>query len=383
MKLLNKIAISCANLIFFGIGALMSSAAWSQSTFNPMGSHNPSLALPNLNQFQLGGGALGALQGSGGTPQIRSLEPLPPAIQNNTQWAWMPALKQNDFQKYVLEVTGQKIPLFGSGFFENVQLNQQLQSQWINAQSMGAVPSALIPSYQVTDFNQPGGDYVLGSGDQVIVRGWGSIDLDVRAVIDRNGQIHLPKIGAVGLGGIRLSQAEAVVRSAVSRQYRDFQLAVSVGQMRSISVMVVGQARKPGTFHISSAATISSALLLSGGPNAVGSMRRVQLKRAGVLVSEFDLYDLLTKGESQTDARLADGDVIVIPPATGYVALLGKVNNPAILEIRSESESLEQLLQTAGGCLCLRTHVTSPWSDFTPRRQEVRVFQQDRWKPSP
>lgn len=235
-------------------------------------------------------------------------------------------LPPNDFQRFVLETSGQALPLFGNGFF---------------AQSS--------PSFTPQGNTPVSPDYRMGPGDELQIRGWGSVDIDVRVTVDRNGLIHIPRIGPVSLGGVRSAQAEEVIKAAVGKYYRDFQLSVTLGQLRGITVYVVGQARKPGAYSLSSASTLISALFATGGPGQTGSMRRLQVKRAEKLVTELDLYAFLAKGDKSADIRLQDGDTIVIPPAKGYVALTGKVSTPAIYEIGSEAETIGAVLALAGG----------------------------------
>lgn len=237
------------------------------------------------------------------------------------------ALPPNDFQRFVLETSGQALPLFGAGFFSQ----------------------SASPLY-VPQGNTPvSPDYRVGPGDELQVRGWGSVDIDVRAVVDRDGQIHIPRIGKINLSGIRSGQAEDVIRAAVGKYYRDFQLSVTLGQLRGITVYVVGQARKPGSYALSSNSTLISALFASGGANQTGSMRRVQVKRAEKLVTELDLYTFLAKGDKSADIKLQDGDTIVIPAARGYVALSGKVSNSAVYELANDGETLGAMLAVAGG----------------------------------
>ncbi|PIT72534.1 hypothetical protein B9Z42_12695 [Limnohabitans sp. B9-3] len=282
---------------------------------------------------------------AGGVPSIRAVDPTSPfgtpalgaqgaqTLQGGYNQQLVDPLKPNDFQKFVLETTGFKLPLYGQSFFDNVQSSQR----------PGGNPFAPIDNAPVTS------DYPLGPGDQVIIRGWGSIDIDVRTTIDRNGMVTLPRVGAVQLAGVKAGQAEGVLHNAVGKYYKDFQLSVSLGSLRSITVYVVGQARRPGSYTLSSVSTLASGLFATGGPNANGSMRRVQLKRAGQVVTELDLYSFLSQGSNGADAKLIDGDVIFIPPAAGHIAMVGKVNNPAVYELKSTSETLEQLLSVAGG----------------------------------
>ncbi|HIV71503.1 MAG TPA: SLBB domain-containing protein [Candidatus Aquabacterium excrementipullorum] len=246
---------------------------------------------------------------------------------NGQAYAFPPKpLPPNDFQKFVLESTGQALPLFGAGFFD-------------------VAPDSFAPQA-----NAPvSGDYRLGPGDELQIRGWGSVDIDVRTVVDRNGQIHIPRVGSIALSGVRAAEAESAIRNAVGRYYKDFQLSVTLGQLRGITVYVVGQARKPGAYNLSGASTLVSALFASGGPSATGSMRHVQVKRAGRTVTELDLYDFLAKGDKSADMRLQDGDTITIPPARGYIALTGKVATPAVYELDGDKDTIGGALALAGG----------------------------------
>lgn len=244
---------------------------------------------------------------------------LPQAVQPRV-------LPPNEFQKFIAENTGRNLPLFGMDFFANAPT------------TFAPVLNAPVPS-----------EYLLGPGDEVLVRGWGTIDIDYRATIDRNGVITIPSIGAVVLSGVRAGEAESVIRGAVNRLYKGVNLNVNFGQLRSITVYVVGQANRPGTYTVSSLSTLVTALFASGGPNTNGSLRRVQVKRAGKTVAELDLYAFIAKGDKSADIKLIDGDTIYIPAAQGYVALTGKVNTPAVYELRNADENVGALLEYAGG----------------------------------
>lgn len=277
-----------------------------------------------------GGGMAPSLNGGGMTPTIRSLDPRP-AAQQPPQGPQPPEARQqtlppNDFQRFVLETSGQALPLYGLTFF--------------NQATATYVPQGNVPVSP---------DYRMGPGDEVQIRGWGSVDIDVRTTVDRDGLIHIPRVGKVNLSGIRSAQAEDVVRAAVGKYYKDFQLSVTLGQLKGITVYVVGQARKPGSYTLGSTSTLVSALFASGGPNQNGSMRRVQVKRGDKVVTELDLYAFLAKGDKAADIRLQDGDTIVIPPAKGFVALSGKVTNAAVFELAREGETLGAMLAVAGG----------------------------------
>jgi len=232
----------------------------------------------------------------------------------------------SEFQKFLSDSTGRILPVFGAGFFESAQ------SQF---SPIGGGP---LPA-----------DQPLGPGDELLIRGTGTIDIDYRATIDRNGTISIPTVGTVVLAGVKAGSAEGVIRAAVARLYKGVNINVTFGQLRSMTVYVVGQAKRPGTYTVSSLSTLVTTLFASGGPTANGSMRRVQVKRAGKLVGELDLYAFIAKGDKSGDIRLQDGDTIVIPPAGGFVALVGKVNAPAIYEIKGNGDTIESLLDLAGG----------------------------------
>jgi protein involved in polysaccharide export with SLBB domain len=232
----------------------------------------------------------------------------------------------SEFQRFLSDSTGKILPVFGAQFFDNAP------------RSFTPISGAPVPA-----------DFPLGVGDELIIRGTGSIDIDFRATIDRNGQISIPTVGAVTLAGVNAGDAEAVVRGAVARLYKGVVVSVSFGKLRAITVYLVGQARRPGTYTVSSLSTLVTTLFASGGPNANGSMRHLQVKRGGRLVADLDLYAFIAKGDKSSDIKLQDGDTIFIPSAGGYVAMVGKVNSPAVYELRSGSDTIESLLDIAGG----------------------------------
>jgi protein involved in polysaccharide export with SLBB domain len=232
----------------------------------------------------------------------------------------------SEFQKFIADNTGKLLPIFGSEFFKNTP------------STFAPISNAPVPS-----------DYPLGPGDELMIRGWGTIDIDYRATIDRNGTISIPTIGNVPLAGVKAGDAQNVIRAAVARLYKGVTVNVTFGQLRAITVYVVGQANRPGTYTVSSLSTLVTALFASGGPNANGSMRHVQVKRGGKTVVELDLYSFIAKGDKSADIKLLDGDTIYIPPAGGFVALVGKVNSPAVFELKNNGETIESLLGFAGG----------------------------------
>jgi protein involved in polysaccharide export with SLBB domain len=235
-----------------------------------------------------------------------------------------------EFQRFVTETTGRRLPLFGYTLF--------------NGRQNAFVPIQNIPVPA---------DYVLGPGDEVTGRVWGSIDSPIRATIDRNGQVSIPKIGTFSLVGVKASELESVLKAQIGRQFTNFSLSASLGTLRSIQIYVVGQARQPGVYALSSLSTFVSALFASGGPAANGSMRNIQLKRDGKVIATMDLYNFITQGDKSQDMRLLPGDLIVIPPAGPRVAILGVLEAPGVYELQSRNETLRQVLDYAGGAVAL------------------------------
>ena len=218
-----------------------------------------------------------------------------------------------EFQRLLLATNGQQVPIFGENLFTNA-------------------PSTFAP---VEDIPVTA-DYVVGPGDEVRVQLWGQVNREGAYTVDRSGSIAVPQLGTVHVAGVRAADLNSFLRSQFSRVYRNFDLNANLGQLRSISIFVVGQARHPGTYTVSSLSTLLNALLVSGGASPQGSLRDIQLHRASEATQHFDLYDLLLRGDKSKDLRLLPGDVIFIPPVGPQVALLGSVNNPAIYELKSE-----------------------------------------------
>ncbi|MGC9157837.1 MAG: SLBB domain-containing protein [Terracidiphilus sp.] len=189
---------------------------------------------------------------------------------------------------------------------------------------------------------------VIGAGDQLRIRIWGQINFSANLVVGREGEIYLPKVGAVHVAGLEFSAVASHLRAAIGRLYRNFDLSVDMGAIHSIQIYVAGQARRPGEYTVSALATLVDAVFQSGGPSSSGSMRHIELKRAGKVITDFDLYALLVKGDKSGDVQLQAGDVLFIPAAGPEVALLGSVRQPAIYELRG-LESIQQLIDAAGG----------------------------------
>jgi len=236
-----------------------------------------------------------------------------------------PPAPPTDFQRFVASSIGEILPIFGASLFERV-------------------PTTFAPLDRVPVT----ADYVVGPGDQILLRAWGQVNLDLELTVDRAGAVFVPQAGNMNVAGLQFQQLSAYLRSQLGRVFRNFDLDVNLGQLRSIQIFVVGEVRRPGTYTVSSLSTLVNALFASGGPSNQGSMRHIQLKRGADIVTEFDLYDLLLNGDKSKDTRLLPGDVVYFPPSGARAAVGGSVRTPAIYELKGESK-VADLIQMAGG----------------------------------
>ena len=249
--------------------------------------------------------------------QPRAMRPAPRSLPK--------VVELTDFQQMVVSSLGKSLPIYGLNLFENV-------------------PTTFAPVDRVPVT----ANYVIGPGDELLIRAWGQIDLDVHTRVDRNGSIFLPKVGSLNVAGLKYAQMEEFLKSHIGRIYQNFDLNVTMGELRSIDVFVVGQARRPGRYTVSSLSTLANAIFASGGPSPTGSMRHIQLKRGSTVVTDFDLYDLLLNGDKSKDVLLQPEDVIYVAPVGPQVAMGGQVNVPAIYELKGGTD-LAEALRLAGG----------------------------------
>jgi protein involved in polysaccharide export with SLBB domain len=182
-------------------------------------------------------------------------------------------------------------------------------------------------------------DYVIGPGDEIRVSLWGSIEGNFVSVVDRDGNINLPKVGTIYVAGLTFKELKEVLNKEFSKYFKNFEINVSMGQLKTIKVYVVGHAKAPGAYSVSSLSTLINALFEAGGPSKTGSMRDIQVKRNGKTIVHFDMYEFLLKGDKTKDIRLMPEDVIFIPPVGPLVAIAGSVKVPAIYELKDEKNS--------------------------------------------
>jgi protein involved in polysaccharide export with SLBB domain len=230
-----------------------------------------------------------------------------------------------DFQRLAASSTGEMLPIFGRDLFR-------------------LVPSTFAPGDQIPVTPE----YAIGPGDEILLRIWGPESFNGQLTVDRAGSIYIPKVGTVHVAGLRFDELKQQIQTEVGRVYRNFDLSVNLGRLRSVQVYVVGEARHPGAYTVSALSTVLNALFASGGPNVQGSLRHIQVRRTGQPVAEFDLYDLVLRGDKSKDIGLETGDTIFIPAVGPQVAVAGSVRHPAIYELSSAS-TLEDVLELAGG----------------------------------
>jgi len=191
-------------------------------------------------------------------------------------------------------------------------------------------------------------DYVVGPGDRFSVQLYGSQNRTLQLTVGRDGRLSFPELGPISVAGRRFSDVRADVESRVSRQMIGVRAALSMGDVRSIQVFVVGEAKYPGAYTISGLATVTGALFAAGGVKEIGSLRNIELKRAGQIVRRLDLYELLMHGDTADDAKLLPGDAILIGPIGPTVSVEGEVHRPAIYELKG-GETVADAVAMAGG----------------------------------
>jgi protein involved in polysaccharide export with SLBB domain len=248
-------------------------------------------------------------------------------LQQRQRLELLPLDSPTEFQQMIANSTGKTLPIYGAHLFRNP-------------------PSTFAPLNMVPVTP----DYVVGPGDELLIQTWGQVTMNSRFTVDRSGSIYIPQVGTLHVSGLKFAQVQDYLKSQMGRVFRNFDLNVNMGQLRSIQVFVVGQARRPGSYTISSLSTLVTAIFTTGGPAPQGSMRHIQLKRDGKVIADFDLYDLLEHGDKTKDVQLLPGDVIYIPPVGPQVAVAGSVNAPAIYELKSVTNStIGDVLELAAG----------------------------------
>lgn len=332
-------------LVLFIIACVAGSRSQSVPGVSPQSGSSPGsvdctdpflAASPECSAMTQSGAGLPTGQNAASSPQVPQLRngygadegrydlprtPNPSEVRRSTVPAW----PETEFQQMVADSAGRPLALFGQSLFSQA-------------------PSTFAPLDQL----QVPGDYVIGPGDGLEIRIWGQLEADLRVSVDRSGQIYIPRVGQISVAGVHYDELEQHLKNGVSKTFRNFNLTVNVRRLRSMQVIVVGNARYPGTYTISSLSTLVNAIFASGGPTPQGSLRHIQVRRDGATITDFDFYDLLIRGDKSKDVRLQPGDVLYIAPVGPLAAISGSVNTPAIYEMKGTS-TLIDLIEAAGG----------------------------------
>lgn len=197
-------------------------------------------------------------------------------------------------------------------------------------------------------------DYRLGPGDEVIIDVWGASETTIRQTISPEGSIQVNTLGPVHLSGKTVEEANLYLKQEFSRIYSGVSgsapstdVKLTLGDIRSIQVNVMGEVMVPGTYTLSSFSSVFHALYRAGGVNRIGSLRNIKVVRNGSVVAELDVYDFIMKGKMKDDVRLQDGDVVLVDPYISLVQILGKVKRPMFYEMKKD-ENVKTLLEYAG-----------------------------------
>lgn len=231
----------------------------------------------------------------------------------------------DEFEAYVRKLGYAGVQRFGQELLTG-------KASYDTAESSGLVPA----------------DYVVGTDDELQIALWGSVDADLRVMVDRSGRISIPRVGTIMVAGVRYGDLTEVISRRVGQVFRNYQISVSLGQIRSVRVYLTGYVKRPGVYTVGGLSSVVNALMRSGGPASAGSLRSIELRRGKDTITRYDLYDLLLKGDRSADRVVQNGDVIHVGPIGSQVALVGSVNRPAIFEMKP-GEKVADIVAMAGG----------------------------------
>jgi protein involved in polysaccharide export with SLBB domain len=191
-------------------------------------------------------------------------------------------------------------------------------------------------------------DYVIGPGDTINIQLFGSQNDEFFLPVNRDGTINFPQLGPVNVTGLTFTQMRDALNERIAQQMIGVRASITLGELRSIRVFLLGDVVRPGSYSVSGLSTITNALYAGGGVKPIGSLRNIALRRDGATVSTLDLYDLLLRGDTRGDVRLQAGDAIFVPPIGAQVTVDGEVRRPAIYEVKDE-DTVAELVALAGG----------------------------------
>ncbi|HEY9257668.1 SLBB domain-containing protein [Chitinophaga sp.] len=196
-------------------------------------------------------------------------------------------------------------------------------------------------------------NYRLAANDQIMIDVYGYSEVQYKLTVTEEGYIRIPNVGPVYVNGLTMEEAKTRITKQLSAIYSTIStgktfVQTSLGDIRSIRVLMIGEIQRPGTYTLPSLASVANALYVSGGPDDNGSFRSIQVIRNGQVISTFDLYDFLTKGDLSNNIILQDQDIVKVNPYKTRVELIGEVKRPAIFEAK-DNETLQSIIDYAGG----------------------------------
>jgi len=259
-----------------------------------------------------------------------------------------------------------------------VRMDQQNERQVFGRNIFSSQNLTFAPSQNIAT----PANYLLGPGDEVTINIWGASQETVTQTISSDGYIVIDGIGLVRLAGLTIKQAKETLRSRLGQTYADSSFDLSLTDLRSIQVQVMGEVVRPGTYTLSSLSSAFNALYTAGGINTIGTLRDIRVFRRGKQIASIDVYDYILHGNTTSDIRLSDGDVIKVGPYDCLVKIMGHVKRPMWYEMK-KSETVKDLLEYAGGfdgkaytkSLRLKRTVGSEYSIYSIEESKMASFQ--------
>lgn len=210
--------------------------------------------------------------------------------------------------------------------------------------------SSVAANYSVPEAMPVPENYIVGPGDSFVVQVFGAADVQYNLVVTREGRLLVPELGDLQVAGLTFIEAKTLIVESLERVRIGAKAIATIGQLRAIQVLMLGEVSRPGNFTVNGLSSLLNTLVNAGGIKRSGTLRKIQVKRAGALISEFDLYDLLLRGDESGNISLRHGDVIFVPPIGETVGIAGEVQRAAIYELKDE-KTVGDIIKLAGGLL--------------------------------
>lgn len=193
-------------------------------------------------------------------------------------------------------------------------------------------------------------DYLIGPGDTLIVKIYGALDIEYRLVVTREGQLLIPGIGDLQLAGLTFEEAKLSITEEINRSRVGARSVVTLADLHTIQVLMVGEVSRPGSYTVSGLSSLLNTLITTGGIKRSGTLRNIQVRRAGKIIAQMDIYQLLLTGIDEANIYLRNGDVVFVPPIGQTIGIAGEVQRPAIFELKEE-KNISEIIELAGGFL--------------------------------